>query len=200
MKPGRQEVEDHERCHVPFRNWCAQFGWQRLPDRLEAFTDSDFAGCSKTRKSTTGRCVMWGDHCLKGLPKTQAIIALSSGEADLAALVKGFVELMGMRSIMRDFSCKLILGLATDATAAIGMVAREGLGKVRHLAVADQWVQERQRLGDIDYKKVDGPDNPANALTKCVDGETLRRHMGHMGFIQSSGRHRLGPQLINDNK
>ncbi len=80
---------------------------------------------------------MFGSHYLKGWSKTQAIIALSSGEAELAALVKGSVELLGMRSIMQDFGYQTSLGLSTDATAAIGMVTREGLGKVRHLAVAD---------------------------------------------------------------
>ena len=120
-----------------------EFEWQRYPMHLDAYTDSDFAGCSKTRKSTTGGCVMWGGHCLKGWSNTQAIIALSSGEAELAALVKGSVELMGMRSIMQDFGYQESLGLSTDATAAIWMVTREGLGKVRHLAVADLWVQER---------------------------------------------------------
>ena len=32
------------------------------------------------------------------------------------------------------------LTLKSDATAAIGITQREGLGKVRHLATADLWV------------------------------------------------------------
>ena len=23
VKPSRQEVQDHNRCHIPFRTWCA---------------------------------------------------------------------------------------------------------------------------------------------------------------------------------
>ena len=23
VKPSRQEIEDHNRCHIPFRSWCA---------------------------------------------------------------------------------------------------------------------------------------------------------------------------------
>ena len=173
-----------------------EFGWQRRPTKLEAYTDSDFAGCAKTRKSTSGGCILWGAHCLKGWSKTQSIIALSSGEAELAALVKGSVELMGMRSIMGDFGFQVILDLATDATAAIGMVVREGLGKVRHLAVADFWVQEKQRLGEIAYKKVDGHLNPADAMTKGIVADTMSRHMVKLGYVQSSGRHRLAPELV----
>ena len=143
---------------------------------------------------------MWGTHCLKSWSKTQAIIALSSGEAELAALVKGSVELLGMRSIMQDFGMSPTLTLYTDATAAIGMVAREGLGKVRHLAVADLWVQEKQRLGDITYRKVEGKDNPADAMTKGIDAESMQRHLQKMGFVESEGRHRLAPQLNTDSK
>ena len=138
---------------------------------------------------------MWGTHCLKAWSKTQGIIALSSGEAELAALVKGSTELLGMRSIMQDFGHIVELDLSTDATAAIGMVSREGLGKVRHLAVADLWVQERQRTGEIVYDKVNGKDNPADAMTKGIDAASMEKHLQCMGFVQTSGRHKLAPQL-----
>ena len=105
-----------------------------------------------------------------------------------------------MKSIMQDFGMSPSLTLFTDATAAIGMVAREGLGKVRHLAVADLWVQEKQRLGVITYRKVEGKDNPADAMTKGIDAESMQRHLQKMGFVESEGRHRLAPQLNTDSK
>ena len=43
---------------------------------LEVYTDTDWAGCPRTRKSTSGGCLMIGGHM------TQASIALSSGEAE----------------------------------------------------------------------------------------------------------------------
>ncbi len=49
---------------------------------------------------------------MKGWSKTQSIIALSSGEAELAALVKGSVELMGMSAIMSDFGFQVSLDLS----------------------------------------------------------------------------------------
>ena len=113
-------------------------------------------------------------------------------------MVKGSVELMGMRSILQDFGYRVSLDLSTDATAAIGMVVREGLGKVRHLAVADLWVQDRERLGDINYRKFEGHDNPADAMTKGIGAEPMERHLAKMEFVQAPGRHRLAPELIND--
>ena len=65
---------------------------------------------------------------LKSWSKTQSTIALSSGEAELAAVVKGATEGLGMQAIMKDFGIKVGLAMFSDATAAIGMVKREGIG------------------------------------------------------------------------
>ena len=74
---------------------------------------------------------------MKNWSKTQASVALSSGEAELGALVKGSTEALGMQSVLTDLGEQVELAVRSDATAAIGMVNREGLGKVGHLAVAD---------------------------------------------------------------
>ena len=141
--------------------------------------------------------MMWGLHCLKGWSKTQKILSLSSGEAELGALVKGSTEAMGMKSILEDFGIIVVLEVATDATAAIGMVEREGLGKVRHLAVADLWVQEKRRAGVIEYRKVDGKANPADAMTKGIDAESMKKHLHFKGFVECDGRNRLAPELTS---
>ena len=141
--------------------------------------------------------MLWGFHCLKGWSKTQKILSLSSGEAELGALVKGSTEAIGMKSIMEDFGIVIELEVATDSTAAIGMVEREGLGKVRHLAVADLWVQEKRRAGVIEYRKVDGKENPADAMTKGINEESMMKHLHFMGFVECEGRNSLAPELTS---
>jgi hypothetical protein len=91
---------------------------------------------------------------LKSWSKTQATIALSSGEAELAAVVKGATEGLGMKAILADFGIDVGLSMYSDAAAAIGMVRREGLGRVRHLAVGDLWIQQRVRSGEIHVSKI----------------------------------------------
>ena len=54
--------------------------------------------------------------------------------------------------------------LLSDATAAIGIVARLGIGKVRHLAVPDLWVQQMARSRRVSYSKVDGRLNPSELM------------------------------------
>ena len=68
--------------------------------------------------------------------QNDGFLALSSGESELAA-TEGF----GLQSILGDFDLCGHVAVKSDATAAIGMVHRLGLGKVRHLAVGDLWIQ-----------------------------------------------------------
>ena len=41
------------------------FQYQELPSHLEIYVDTDFAGCSKTRKSTSGGVAKYGEHLFK---------------------------------------------------------------------------------------------------------------------------------------
>ena len=64
-------------------------------NEVKIVIDSDWAGCSQTRKSTNGGCIMVGDVCLKAWSTTQRVVALSSGEAEYYAAIKGASEGLG---------------------------------------------------------------------------------------------------------
>ena len=96
---------------------------------------------------------------LKWWSKTQATIALSSGEAELAALIRATSEGLGMQSTMHEFGIDAQLRIKGDAVAAMGMVKRQGLGRVRHLAVADLWIQQKAKDGAASFEKLPGTEN-----------------------------------------
>jgi len=169
----------------------AEFPWGALDDTLIVYVDSDFAGCHVTRKSTAGGIITWGGRLLKGWSKTMASIALSSSEAELGAVARGVVEGLGLQSVLRDFGVHLIIRIRSDATAAIGMCRRLGLGRVRRLATADLWVQQRVRSGEVTLGKLPGTENPADALTKNVPGMTLEYLSGLVGLRRVGKRPRV---------
>ena len=139
-------------------------------DRVLVFVDADFAGCQRTRRSTCGGCVMWSGGMLKAWSKTITTLALSSGESELAALAKGAAEGLGIQSIFMDFGMEIKFELHSDATAAIGIASRQGLGRIRHVAVADLWVQQRLKAKDFTVHKVNGLENISDLMTKALDG------------------------------
>ena len=70
---------------------------------MTTYTDSDWAGCKATAKSTSGGIVTLGNHVLKTYSKQQKIVALSSAEAELYAMVKCTAKLIGIKPMMHDW-------------------------------------------------------------------------------------------------
>ena len=171
------------------------YGWQTDVHTLDVYTDTDFAGCQVTRRSTSGGIGMRGAHPIKHWSQTQSTCALSSGEAELTGICKGASIGMGLRSVAKDLGLVWELRIHSDATAAIGICHRKGLGKIRHLAVADLWIQDKVRSKDFALCKVLGLDNPADMLTKHVNRETIDKHMKKCGLYWEDGRAESAPAL-----
>ena len=76
---------------------------------------------------------MVGNHIKSWSSSSQLVIALNSGEAEFYYLVKTATPAKGLRSLMRDFELEVDTTIHADSTAALGMVHRKGVGKVRHI-------------------------------------------------------------------
>ena len=171
-----------------------QFNWQE-PCQLDVYVDTDFAGCAETRRSTSGGCALHGGHLLKHWATTQKVVTLSSGEAELAGVVKGVGEALGLQSFARDLGIAIEIRVHADSSAAIGICRRSGIGRVRHLAVGQLWVQERLKVGDFALHKVAGEMNPADLLTKHVPREGLAKHCAAISVLPEAGRATSAPAV-----
>ena len=88
----------------------------------------------------------------------------------------------GVLSILRDFRIDAEIRMRSDASAAIGITKRLGLGKVRHLSVADLWIQQKIRREEMTIEKLDGEKNPADLMTKALDRPRMDMLMDLMGM------------------
>ncbi len=109
---------------------------------------------------------MRGSQVLKTWCITQTTVALSSAEADLVAAVIGAAEGLAVQVVACVFGCEGVLEVRMNSSAAIGIVRRSGVGKIRHLDTRLLLVQERMHPGDGFVCKVPGTENPADLLTK----------------------------------
>ena len=141
-----------------------KFVWQDEPAKADAYTDSGWAGCRSTCRSTSGGALKLGKHCLKTWSSTQATVALPSAEAELYALTKGASQVLGLMSLLQDFGVVVSATVHTDASAAIGIVRRAGLGKLRHLNVRYLWLQDKVKVEDFELFNVVGLANPADLM------------------------------------
>ena len=136
------------RYTIKYPRMTCRYPWTQLDNNIEVFGDANFAGCHSTRKSTVRGVAMWSGQFVKAWSKTVGVLALSSGESDLAAVVRAATEGMGQQSILNDFCLCGHVAIRSDAVARqSGRSTGSDLEKVRHLAVGDWWVQHHARSG-----------------------------------------------------
>ena len=163
---------------------------------IDVYTDTDWAGCPKTRKSTSGGVVMLGMHTMKHWSSTQSSTALSSGEAEFAGVIRGAGQGLGYQALLEDLGIKVPLRVWTDSNAAIGICSRQGLGKMRHLDTHTLWIQQAVRSKRIDLRKVPGEQNPADLPTKhSASRAKLEFLVDLYGCRHSDGRPSSAPLL-----
>ena len=105
---------------------------------------------------------MIGSHFIKGWSRTPNHVTMSSAEAELVAMVKCSAELLGLRSMLRDLGVETSGVVYVDSSAALAFAKCKGTGKLRHINVSSLWVQECQDRKDLEYRKVQGTENPAD--------------------------------------
>ena len=153
------------------------YKFQEAPCQLETYSDPDWAGCRRTRRSTTGGYTVVGSHLIKMLCKTQAVVALSSAEPEVYGSVRALTDTMRLLSMYKDLGTHMNGSVLGDAITALAIVARQGLGKLRHLDTNYLWIQEKAAKGDLNLKKVAGVDNEADLFTKTLSWNEIQSHI-----------------------
>ena len=136
---------------------------------------------------------MIGTCTVKHWSKTQSTINLSSGEAELHGIAMGCSQGLVLQSLLVDPCWNLPFRIFSDATAAIGIARRKGIGKIRHLDTTDLWIQDVIRSGRITLEKVLGAHNPADILTKYVEKRALEMALPRMNLWPTAVRPASAP-------
>ena len=82
-----------------------------------------------------------------------------------------------------------------DASAALGVIQRKGIGKLRHLHTGALWIQEQQIRNVIAFQKIPGTLNPADLLTKHLSREAIDKYSEMLGAVKIEGRSDKAAQL-----
>ena len=172
-----------------------KFPWQSPQSVMTTYTDSDWAGCLRPARSTSGGVITMGGHMIKSWSRQQKVVALSSAEAELYAMVAASAECLALIAYARDLGMAVSGEIYADSSAALGIAQRCGIGKVRHLRTQSLWVQEVRLTRRLAYHKVLGTKNPADILTKYVPAELLKRHLATLVTAAVGGRADAAPEL-----
>lgn len=155
------------------------------------WSDSDHAGCIRSRKSTTGTVIQLGKSAIKAQAKGQAVIALSTGEAEYYGLISTASAALGEQALLQDWQISCPVVIALDASAGISIGSRRGLGRVKHLETCFLWVQDLVDRKRLRLKKVSTTEMLADAMMKPLDCGRLTALLTAMGFYKKDGKHEL---------
>ena len=169
--------------------WC--FRRQPPSTYIDVFTDSDHAGCIRTRRSTSSSCLVHGGHLLRTSSTTQTVISLSSGESEFYAMVKAMSVVLGAAELAKDLGLKLLPRMRYDATAGAGIAGRRGVGKIRHLHTPSLWIQKVVQDRRAELKKVVGAMNVSDIGTKHLDSKRLWFLLESIGLRSRDGRSKI---------
>ena len=165
-----------------------RFPRQRAPKEVVTSTDADFAGCLRTRQSTSCATLVHGQHLIKMIAATQKVQALATAESEFYALVRGAAAGIGLVSLAANYGRSLKLHLQDDATGAIGIARRRGAGKVRHIETGTLWLQRHITNKTISLSKIHGLSNWADLGTKHLPWADVLKCVQGLGFEFRTGR------------
>ncbi len=160
-------------------------------DRMVAFSDADFAGDLKTRRSTTGTVFMIFGAAVSWRSRLQRLVTLSTCEAELVALTETAKEAIWMRELLAamdmDIEDKQAFTIFEDNSAAL-VIATNGRRKSRnkHIDIRYFWVHEKVDKNIFKIEKCATEDQLADIFTKALGIEAFVRMRAKIGVKDCS--------------
>ncbi|GJV22457.1 putative ribonuclease H-like domain-containing protein [Tanacetum coccineum] len=141
------------------------------PFDLEAFSDSDYAGASLDRKSTTGGCQFLGKRLISWQCKKQTIVANSTTEAEYVAAANCCGQVLWIQNQMLDYGFNFMnTKIYIDNESTICIVKNPVFhSKTKHIEIRHHFIRDSYEKKLIQVIKIHTDHNVADLLTKAFD-------------------------------
>lgn len=136
---------------------------------ITAYTDADWAGCSTTRRSTSGYCIFLGDNLVSWSAKRQPTVSRSSAEAEYRGVANAVAEATWIRNLLLELHCPVTTATIVycDNVSAIYLSTNPVQHqRTKHVEIDIHFVRERVALGQIRVLHVPSSHQYADILTK----------------------------------
>nr|GEV99645.1 hypothetical protein [Tanacetum cinerariifolium] len=144
------------------------------PFNLMAYSDSDYAGASLDRKSTTGGCQFLICRLISWQCKKQTTIATSSTEAEYVAAARCYAQVLWIQNQLLDYG--LIVTTSSVSVKKVNDVPRlQALVDRKKVIITEATIREALRLDDT--KSID-----------CLPNEEIFTELSRMGVGKGFSR------------
>ncbi len=189
LEPSGLDAPEGSLMKEPQCVW--NFPWQD-----EIYVTEDFAdagGYAKTGHSTSGGVFQPGGHTLCAWSSSLKAVALSSCESEYYSLVRCVDEATDLDEMLEEMQSNHSI-----RRWARGLALRAGGGQIKHMQAKYYWLQECIKAGILTVEKIRGTVNPADLMTKHLDGTTMRAMCGLLDLKFETGRAAAAPKLEID--
>ncbi|GKB68557.1 putative ribonuclease H-like domain-containing protein [Tanacetum coccineum] len=141
------------------------------PFNLEAYTDSDYAGASLDKKSTTGGCQFLGRRLISWQCKKQTIVANSTTEAEYVAASSCRGQVLWIQNQMLDYEYNFMnTKIFIDNESTICIVKNPVFhSKTKHIEIRHHFIRDSNEKRLIQMIKIHTNQNVADLLIKAFD-------------------------------
>ncbi|GJX12535.1 hypothetical protein Tco_0204293 [Tanacetum coccineum] len=152
---------------------------------LEAYTDSDYAGASLDRKSTTGGCQFFRSKLISWKCKKQTIVANSTTEVEYVAASNCCKHVLWIQNQMLDYGYNFMnTKISIDNESTICIVKNPVFhSKTKHIEIRHHFIRDSNEKKLIQMIKIHTDQNVADLLTKAFDVGKFQYLIASIGML-----------------
>ena len=136
------------------------------------FCDADWGGDLATRRSTSGVIVKVNGCTVSWMSKRQAVVSLSSAEAEYMAMGSAVQEIIWLRALLSELGWPQTSAptvLQCDNQSAIALAADDLFhSRTKHIDIRHHFLREHVRVSTVALRWVPTADQEADILTKAI--------------------------------
>lgn len=154
---------------------------------LQCYTDSNFAGDSMDRKSTSGGVITYNGAAVSWSSRKQSIVAMSTAEAEYVALASAVTNISAMRRLLLNagLMSRGAIAVKTDNTATCDMVAKpHGTKRRKFIDLRHHFIQKQIRDCTLHVQHVSTKEQKADLFTKPLLRVQFNRQCQNIGIVQ----------------
>ncbi|GJZ69892.1 putative ribonuclease H-like domain-containing protein [Tanacetum coccineum] len=159
------------------------------PFELVAYTDSDYAGATQDRKSTTGGCQFLGNRLISWQCKKQTVVATSTTEAEYVAAASCCGQVLWIQNQLLDYGYNFmntVINIDNNSTICI-IENPVQHSKTKHIEIRHHFIRDCNAKKLIQMVKIHTDYNVADLLTKGFDAGRHVKRGRDTKIPQSSG-------------
>jgi hypothetical protein len=167
--------------------------WYRSGDvddlQMIGWTDSDYAGDSDDRKSTSGYVFKLASGAISWSSKKQPIVTLSTTEAEFVAAASSACQAVWLRNVLSHLGCNQKNGsvILCDNSSSIKLSKNPVMhGRCKHIDVRYHFLRDLTRDNVIELRHCSSQDQLADVLTKPLKLESYCRLREGLGVVDLS--------------